>query len=349
MINTNIIFTLANDQVILKVPDLFCIFRDPTNLERDEVINTHIPYFLEIKYNEDDLPEEKRNVISGYGFNRATGKIIKPIKSITQNIPSEYIKHEFIVKRKEEILHLLLPFTGKFFFDYSKSIQGWFIELSEESLKEGKNRYGQLGFFPPANLENKSELSKLKNEEYFTNFLNPVVLVQYHSDNVFDKKEIKLSDMFEAYYKAPTKIKDTVAKAARLFYMAEGLRSHDTTAYFLYLIYSIESLINVEFPHSDNCKCCGQKIFSVSKKFHSFIQKYYSNYNKQDVNKIYALRSKIVHSGEIILNPNLFFLYEDAISDEEKKRNARLLIEKTRAITKEVINRFLYYQPTSSP
>lgn len=144
MISAFITIIRSDRNVSLKVPNRFCLYTDPTKLSYPKTLSGDIPYFLEIQFSESEYPDEKTSY-SIHGFDNAKRELILD-KNKKHVVTKDWLKVEFLQKRKEEIECLLYPFTKKFIFSYP-SLQGWFLNLDEDISSGLKNQYGQLGYF----------------------------------------------------------------------------------------------------------------------------------------------------------------------------------------------------------
>lgn len=301
----------ADRNVFLKVPNRFCLYTDPKKLQFPRALLFDVPYFLEIQYSEDEFPDE-RIAYSGHGFDNAQRKLILD-DSKKETVTKDWLKDEFLQKRKEEIECLLYPFTRKFVFSYPP-MKGWFINLDEE-MSHRKNQYGQLYYSYKYSDTEPENLFSIENDWHIG---NQIVLTTENLDTG-EKRFIQLDDMFEIYFRSNEIVRNTVFRSARQIHFSEKLSNIDSTAKFLYHVYAIETLIGYEFKDekATTCENCGQKQFSISKKFHSFLEKYSNSYDKKRVNEIYTLRSKIVHAGQSI-SPFGFFTFEDQLQELKK-------------------------------
>jgi len=325
----------ANQNVFLKAPNLFCLYRDPERLSLPPFLMGDVPYFLEIQYSESDFPNEKE-VYSGFGFDPSKKQMILDEKN-KHKVSKEFLRTEFLVKKRHEIECLLLVFASEYVFSYPH-IQGWFTEFKSEGLPS-QSQYGQLFYLTNSETKEANELYSFENDRYMGNPL--VLMVTNTATN--EMQHISMSDMFSLYYNVDDFIRRAVFAAAKQFHNAEGLINIDHTAKFLYHVYAIETLIGAEYRGSKEIKCdkCGQQIFSVRKKFHAFLQKYCDSYDKKAIDKIYDLRSAIVHTGKPVSQPG-FFTFEDQIEEWRQYYIEDQSVNFTRSIAKEVINKFLF-------
>lgn len=354
----------------IKVPNLFCIYQDPSKFP-EITYSSHTPCILEIEYKENEIQLGKK-AYSEHSFDCATKKITTNKK---HKVDDSFVINEFVQKRKTEIQYLLLPFADIFVFDYPR-IQGWFIDKSIENGQDFKCKYGQL-FYHQADIDlaDKKELTILVSEEYekYSQYIwNPGILTSRKKDSsdFFDSRvEINLSDMFNTFFELPldSPVRKGVLSASRQYHKSKSFDLLDKTARFLHCVSAIETLIETENhlircdkckeenKHLKNCKeckklrenetctLCRQKVFSVNKKFHAFIEKYSNNYNEKDVKNVYELRSSIVHTGNYFSNYG-FFLYDDDNSQEDYKQEYLNdhLFKIIDNIVKEVIKKYLF-------
>lgn len=223
-------------------------------------------------------------------------------------------------------------------------VQGWFLELEGNEFPP-PNRYGQLFYLHDKGTSETETLYAIEHEEFFG---NPQVLFVENVRTNEITHRISMVDMFKFYYGAKREIRHAVFNAAKQLHKSEGLSNIDTTAKFLYQIYALETLIEVENRGAEveTCKGCGQKIFSVRKKFLTFLEKYWSSYNKKLVDEIYSLRSAMVHTGKSVSRPS-FFTFEDQIADAKNYYIDEQTLNITRSLTREVINKFLFLNSVS--
>lgn len=325
----------ANQSVFLKAPELFCLYRNPEKLPLPPFLMGDVPYFLEIQYSENDFPDE-REAYSVSGFNPSKKQMILEEKN-KHIVSKEFLRTEFLAKKRHEIECLLLTFASEYVFSYPH-IQGWFTELESQGIPN-QSHYGQLLYINNNESKEADMLYSFENDRYMG---NPLVLMSTNTATN-EVQHVNMDDMFGLCYSANDVIRKAVFAAAKQFHNAEGLTNIDRTAKFLYHVYAIETLIGAEYHGSKEIKCdkCGQPIFAVGKKFHAFLQKYCNSYDKKAMDKIYKLRSSIVHTGKPISHPG-FFTFEDQIDDWRQYYIEDESVNFTRSIAKEVINKFLF-------
>jgi hypothetical protein len=87
-------------------------------------------------------------------------------------------------------------------------------------------------------------------------------------------------------------------QAAYWFQYSDKVRTLSNTASFLALVQSIEALI--EDPREEEpCKTCNHLPGAV-RRFHDFVERHAAGVDKKQRDKIYSVRSRIVHSGRTL-------------------------------------------------
>ncbi len=129
-------------------------------------------------------------------------------------------------------------------------------------------------------------------------------------------------DVIKIYYSLESEEKQIARKALKLFYDGIKLEVEYPSFSFISMISLIENLINfyckeVKIKH---CKQCGQQMFEVGKKFLLFTQKFLGKNDaghKKYLNKLYGLRSSIVHQGMLLLSDERFLTGAHEIDPEK--------------------------------
>ena len=167
-----------------------------------------------------------------------------------------------------EIIHLLSLFTQFFFFDFAKS-------------KNPIQKFSNVKF----NETEKKEIKWYQDKTLNSANVNEIVVPNF-IDRVFDK-----------YYSLSNKEKEIFRKALYLFYSGIELKGKFPSFSFASFVSSLETLISYESPKQKS---------GVTEKFRVFIIKYAFNdggneKDKEFINKVYDYRSKILHSGYLLL------------------------------------------------
>ena len=126
------------------------------------------------------------------------------------------------------------------------------------------------------------------------------------------------------FYGLNKKMKKAAISSAYLICNGMDLRTKMKSLSFLALISSIETLVNIEYstklkkiefecgdcktikesPY--NCRKCGRPIWGIAAKFRGFLAEFIhdSEGSIKKYKKIYGIRSKLVHSGSLLLGDN---------------------------------------------
>ncbi|MBO8170218.1 MAG: hypothetical protein H0Z35_13745 [Thermoanaerobacteraceae bacterium] len=129
---------------------------------------------------------------------------------------------------------------------------------------------------------------------------------------IFPKNAIEYLDF---YFTLNSENKDIFRRSMFLFYSGVELEFTHRSLAYVSLISCIETLIAASLNKpSKKCKCCGQDILKISKKFKWFIKNFSGIDNISYINRLYSFRSKIVHGGYILISDKVWHdNYEDMI------------------------------------
>lgn len=113
--------------------------------------------------------------------------------------------------------------------------------------------------------------------------------------------------VIEKYYNLDSEEKKIARKALKLFYDGIKLEVEYPSLSFISMISAIENLISFYCKEKKikPCDHCGQPMFKVRKKFLLFTQKFLGNDEdglRRYLDKLYGLRSYIVHEGMLLLS-----------------------------------------------
>lgn len=243
------------------------------------------------------------------------GKIeAEPVPKGLEDVAQELtlLKHNSNVQK--EILNLLSIISNYHFFVPDVMPQ-WFINLDESKSKdEIDSQVSQPGLniytYPQLQAETKittfstvdyPNVELVQHQDYYSHFgldVDEVVKFPEHIDATIHKYYTVVGEEYEAVISAIAQIVNGI-----------DLRDRMKSLSFLSFVSSIETMVNFENKNVqvDSCKSCGQPMFKVMSKFREYIFKYGIDNDKlkKEVDKIYSLRSKMVHAGLLLLNDNL--------------------------------------------
>jgi hypothetical protein len=155
-----------------------------------------------------------------------------------------------------------------------------------------------------------SNITLIPHKEYFT--YDPI-------DNY--KKSINfpstIHEILEIYFNLNTETKNTVDTVTHLISNGIDLRLKMKSLSFISFVSSIETLLNFHYNQQkkiktanqgepkapNNCEKCGQPFFGIKAKYKEFLTTFVADSEASitKFNKIYNLRSSIVHSGGLLL------------------------------------------------
>ncbi len=277
-------------------------------------IQKHFPNYIEVKTS----PEDNLNIPTTYS---------ELDKFISKFAPS--------IVKQDLILNLLTTCSNHLFFRYEDLNGIWALpvkSLIPEDYNDAESIwclpiYGAKKIFENNVIIKFSDISKynkieqVKYSEYFLNDIDPD---KEHSGPI---KFANVIDAFlNSFFNLENELKPIVNQA--MYHLRNGVELAESkkTLCLLSLFTSLETMVNLEYRDfkAENCETCGQQKFEISKKFRNFLLKYVSNNpkNKAKFNKLYSLRSKIVHSGEIL---NSEFLFSEASQETIAIENLKIV------------------------
>ncbi len=318
----NIIFTKAHLKTNFRFKDVFqiypCDFADAPKSEYALDNPVVIEYFTDSTKN----PEvyswiKQKNLISGLA-----------------NQTSQLNK----------ITRLLSAITKHRFFSYSTSDSKWGIipkENNDESEFNASKIFFPFFYYP--NSKNDLRGNEFAAQRHLnSNFISHQnYYLQGSIDNLVDDntQEISFSDLtekiLENYFNLDEESQKIVDAVAHLICNGIDIKQSMKSLSFISFVSSIETLANYYFRnhkvelHCESCKTikessftcneCGRPIWGVTAKFKTFLSTYISNEEstKSKYNKIYNMRSRIVHNGTLLLGDEQLNWKESKKEDSE--------------------------------
>ncbi len=218
--------------------------------------------------------------------------------------------------KQKVFLTLLSSFSNNLFFTYTMEDSKWGVPISNSIPNniQTSSWYSPLYICPEMSgifrIEGFTEQSFRRTTfrphiEYFT--YDPNIDLNSSLEIEFTRF---MNIILSSYFNLKTDVQKIVYTACTYTVNAMELQSTNKTLSLLAAFTSIETMVNLEYANykAQKCKSCGQKKFSVAKKFRNFLLKYLGNSleNKRKFNKLYSLRSKIAHTGQRLKSDNLF-------------------------------------------
>jgi len=280
-------------------------------------LNGHHPFILEYKF---DSPEYER---------------------VNKDDPPQFaIDNEYAANKITEITLLLSVFSENFFF-YYKNKNSWFHSFNQEN--DNTIYWGQQGYFITDFYERIESISQIKIDDI--SLIEPNAhfnRIGHYVDHKLDLPS-NINYSFQAYFGLPQETQNVFLSSTSLLHQGIDLWGAHPSLSFASIISSLEALIAYEYRLDvpEPCECCGQRNFHVAKKFRDFVKKYGSNDKefRRFAIKIYDLRSKILHRGELFLGEtkSIPFKSIDHIYTDDMRRG---IIRLSRIC----LNNWLFYQ-----
>lgn len=182
-----------------------------------------------------------------------------------------------LTKQIIEIQHLLSLVTQFFFFDHIKA---------KNPIKKFTNK--------TCKLIEKGNVSWYQDKALNDTTVENLIIPEY------------MDEILVIYYALPKEILLIFRKACYLFYCGVELRSNNPSLSFASFVSAIETLMAFDAKPPEPCNNCGQPVYRLNAKFRHFIISFgYGGKEKPDakrfINKLYSYRSKILHTGQLLL------------------------------------------------
>ena len=247
----------------------------------------------------------------------------------TDEDKSEIELIELSIDRVREICTLLTALSNFEFFTYSSMDCAWgavapscsFDDMTTEEAmywnKQARNSVWMLASYTYEGFEYDRMISSIALESLNKRMIcdnNP----KYFTDKPeeFGKCGIILPESItyalDTYYSLDRDSRKSVFAAMTLISNGINLGIQYQSLGFISYITSIETLVTLEYKNIKvkHCKECGQPQYKIKKKFLDLLAKYVSNTEKSQskFKKMYDLRSKIAHTGELFISDVEFSL-----------------------------------------
>jgi hypothetical protein len=248
-------------------------------------------------------------------------------------IPKAFEEHrEMIVKmtsqgnKIKEITTLLTAFSNYRFYANTVKAQ-YFIESVDGHLpppeddhasKVGYNIYTYPEFRKTADITELTkvdfpEVTEVDHKDYFIYFDNTYTEVVKFPNTLYpalNNYHTLKDDKQKTVYASLSLIGNGVE-------LSESMRSLS----FISLVSSIETMVNLEYSDLkvERCDACGAEKYRVFAKFRDFLLRYVSENEKtkKDIDKIYNVRSKIAHAGQLFLGDNTIDWSDEETQNKE--------------------------------
>ena len=247
----------------------------------------------------------------------------------TDDIKSEIELIELSVDRVKEICTILTALSNFEFFAYSTADCAWgavapscsFDAMTSEDVafwnKKAKNSVWMIPNYTYEGFEHDRLIFSISLETPNKRMIcdpNPLYFTdkpeEYSKSGIILPEDI--TSALDTYYGLDANSRKSVFAAMTLISNGINLGIQYQSLGFISYITSIETLVNFEYKNLkvEYCKECGQPQYKVRKKFLDLLAKYVSSSEKSQskFKKMYDLRSKIAHTGELFISDIEFTL-----------------------------------------
>lgn len=238
------------------------------------------------------------------------------------------------INRLKRITNILTAVTNHRFFDYTSTSTKWGIVMPEQDELEKIIASSEPWENPSRVFLPRYEYSNLAKDKVLTEFApirhqhtQLVKHIDYYLNDPIESRDKVITlpqtihDLLTKYFSIEKKQRTIIDTVAHLICNGIDLEKEMKSLSFLSFVSSIESLVNfeykdkkddIEFECNDcqaiknspiKCPKCGRPIWGVKAKFKTFLKTYVAKSEDSiaKYNRIYNLRSDIVHNGMLLL------------------------------------------------
>jgi hypothetical protein len=262
-----------------KYADYFQVTPADSSYRSPPYAEAHHPCFIEIRY-PFEYDQQKKNIDG-------------------TEIPDWMQESDFERKIVDEIIKLINVFCFSQFIQYEYE-QAWFIDMDD--IKDHKMYWGQKSYFTD---NHKSKIEEFTSFERLIDTMN--YKEYYNLNGKYFGADFAIPDillqLISKYFSLNIEARQAYLIAITLFNSAKKIKSISPSISFTTFITCIESLVAHTYRNEiiEKCNTCGQKKYSVTKKFKNFMRDY--NNNSKELVKYYEdayiKRSDIIHSGKL--------------------------------------------------
>lgn len=232
-------------------------------------------------------------------------------------------------------------------------------QKSYEEIRSETPEFNYAGFFyqDPKQILKENAFTEIAEENRMAvlkRYLSYIAIEQDRYDIRNDYAEINFSEetirCLDAYFAMGEVQRKKIYSAARLISDCIAIKGYRHSLSFMAGVAALETMADMVTKENEQvvedcpschaiasspykCQKCGRPIWGVTAKVKNFLKEYVSN-NKADVkmyNRIYDLRSKITHTGDIFINDSIFDA-DDARTSKENLMEYKLLEYARRAM-----------------
>ncbi len=120
------------------------------------------------------------------------------------------------------------------------------------------------------------------------------------------------------------------------------------SAFYVFLVIALESLIEIESSNLPNKRCdeCKGELYRVVAKFKTFIDKYGWQISNKDKNELYHFRSQIIHLGKLLEGSHptasVFIGTQEDLVREHKRASEQRKVRTLESLVEVCFAAFLY-------
>jgi rubrerythrin len=326
----NLIFCSSLVNKKYRFGDLFQIspLPDEFNLNYDQ--QTHFPLLIEYSIDLDKLKNINK----------------KEFEGIEDFMSESTLQNNWL----QMLIKLLSTFTNHHFFIYGIE-QSWFMPLNSGLSREELNKISSVWGFKTYHLEGlnkRFQITKLTDID-IDNIQECTHNEYYQRPNLDNSYvEITISKYTNAMFEAFMQLNDNERKyfdsAVTLIYNGQEIKDKMRSLSFISFISSIETMTSYEFRNKQSeiefecnscktlkkspfaCPDCSSPIWGIGQQFKLYLKTYLTTDPKANsvINKLYGIRSKIVHSGQLLLGDN--FIDWDRNTEQDKEYESHISI-----------------------
>ncbi len=232
-------------------------------------------------------------------------------------IPDSLVHACDAAERLDEVLDVVNAVASRPLVRYG-AYQAWFTELDSGEMR---SRYGQEMYHHP-------DVGSPDAVEPTPDFdVRDELVLALRDDVGVVVQHVHMRDLLSIYFSAPdSDSKLLFRNACRVAARARRISEFDLSTSFLLLISSIEALIHLK--HGDvpveRCSVCGQDRHRVVRKFKSFLDEYCYEIDVKAKDRIYKLRSALVHRGQVLPLEDGHAFYVETANDLKARYDATL-------------------------
>jgi hypothetical protein len=325
---SNLIFCNSPVKQKYKFGDLFQIYPLPEEYQIKYDRQTHFPFIIEYYINLNEVKPTNNKLFEG----------------IEKLMAETTVQNNWL----NLLIKLLSVFTNHHFFTYDIE-QGWFFPMNTDLPKEEVDKLTSSWGFRYYHIDGIKKILQIDRfSEINCDEIKVVEHIEYFQRPELDdtKLEVKISKFTNAIFQSFTMLNQEERKyfdaSVTLIYNGQQIRHKMRSLAYLSFISSIETMTSYEFKDKQEsiefkchsckliskspfeCKECGNPIWGISQQFKAYLMKYLTSDPKANsiINKIYGIRSKIAHSGQLLLGDS--FIEWD--KDEQHNKELEALI-----------------------